>query len=89
LGRYLSLPLILEIEEIWKKAEEMIGTSLSDFALVHESHYLPESGMMEKPVQIFEIRMRGVAGTPPKNPITLSKTFEPVQNLRVDPIPSS
>jgi hypothetical protein len=38
-------------------AEERLGIDRGVFSLVHESHYLPESGMLEKPIQIFEIRV--------------------------------
>jgi hypothetical protein len=48
----------------------------ANFALVHESHYLPEAGTLGKPIQIFEVRIMGRGGTPPKVPVTLSDSFE-------------
>jgi hypothetical protein len=44
-------------------AEEKLGVDGGgSFSLVHESHYLPDSGRLDKPMHIFEIRVRGRAG---------------------------
>jgi hypothetical protein len=61
-GRFLSLPPERYVRKIWETAEERLGIERELLGLVHESHYLPESGMLEKPVQIFEIRIKGRGG---------------------------
>jgi hypothetical protein len=62
LGRFLSLPPGRDIRKIWEMAEEKLGIDWGIFSLVHESHYLPETGILEDPAQIFEIMVRGRAG---------------------------
>jgi hypothetical protein len=66
LGRFLSLPEERNISRIWSMAEEKLGIDRGLFCLVNQSHYLPESGVLEKTVQIWEVRIRGRAGGRPK-----------------------
>jgi hypothetical protein len=60
--RTFGLPPERDIQKIWEVAEERLGIDRGIFSIVHESRYLPESGMLEKPVQFFEIRVRGKGG---------------------------
>jgi hypothetical protein len=55
-----------EISDIWHKAEKKLGCDRSYFKLVVNSHYLPETGSLEEPRQLFEIRWSGGAGGSPK-----------------------
>jgi hypothetical protein len=63
--RTLSLKPITDITEIWNEAERRLETDRSNFSLVYEgSHYLPTSGFLPKPTQLFEIRWQGRGGKP-------------------------
>jgi hypothetical protein len=61
--RTLSLPKSDDVKQIWEWAEERLSADRSNFALVYSGHkYLPQEGKLETPVQLFEIRWRGVGG---------------------------
>jgi hypothetical protein len=63
--RTLSLKPLTDVSEIWNEAERRLKTNRSNFSLVYEgSHYLPTSGFLPKPTQLFEIRWQGRGGKP-------------------------
>jgi hypothetical protein len=55
------------VVEIWKAAEDRLGVSREKFALVVNSRYLPETGTLAAPEQLFEVRRRGRGGGKQKN----------------------
>jgi hypothetical protein len=67
---YRPLPRIVMIEptrelsQIWKKVEEKLKVKRDHFALVYESHYLPEEGEWDHDIQWVEARGRGKVGNP-------------------------
>jgi hypothetical protein len=63
--RTLSLAKGSNIPEIWKKAEQRLGTRRANLSLVYsKSRYLPDEGILDPPEQLFEIRWRGNGGNP-------------------------
>jgi hypothetical protein len=63
--RTLSLKPLTDLSEIWKEAELRLKTDRSNFSLVFNgSGYLPTSGFLPKPTQLFEIRWQGRGGKP-------------------------
>jgi hypothetical protein len=65
--RTLSLGPLTDISEIWNEAEMRLKTNRSNFSLVTEgSNYLPTSGFLPKPTQLFEIRWQGRGGIEPR-----------------------
>jgi hypothetical protein len=58
--RTLSLKPLTEVSEIWNEAERRLKADRSHFSLVFNgSQYLPTSGILPKPTQLFEIRWQG------------------------------
>jgi hypothetical protein len=76
--RSLSLKPLTDVSEIWNEAERRLKTSRSNFSLVYEgSHYLPTSGFLPKPTQLFEIRWQGRGGKPKEFPEDTSAVQDP------------
>jgi hypothetical protein len=63
--RTLALKPSQKVEEIWTQAEQKLKCSRNHFALVTNSHYLPQEGILSEPKQFFEIRWRGGGGGDP------------------------
>jgi hypothetical protein len=63
--RTLSIKPRRNVGEIWEEAEKKLGAKRTHFLLViGGSRYLPESGELTDPKQLFEVRWRGRGGTP-------------------------
>jgi ubiquitin len=65
--RTLSIKRMRNVSEIWTEAEKRLGANRSHFSLITGgSRYLPDSGDLEGPKQIFEVRWRGTGGSKEK-----------------------
>jgi hypothetical protein len=78
---YRTLPKVVLIQptkslrQVWDQVESKLGVTREHYALVNQSHYLPQEGSWHEEIQSVETRCRGRAGgqknyplVPPRDP---------------------